>query len=445
MVILAKADIEKMGTYLAYNKAISLDAAGKFPYNTSVLTSHAMAYRAVGYKFKHRLNGPRLKTQETAEILGLRRTEQIGDHPPLGPYPLTRIAQDVIRRFTQSADQRIGPGHMVEIPGYSDSDLSELAGIIIPAARRGWADLSREDGKLWYSHDHYYKTWALTDPKISDDFLMLDESQDTNPALLGVVQNQTHLQRVSVGDSAQSIYTWRGATDAHKDLPGRELTLSQSFRFGPAIADEANMWLDMIGAPIRLTGFDPIESTVTSFLPEAGTVLCRTNGGVMGEAMRAMDDNLNVAVVGGGKQISDLARACLELQEGQKTIHPELLAFSSWAEVQEFTEEHDGRDLKPMVDLIDRYTAKTVLYATNRLVDESSADRIISTAHKAKGREWDSVRIGDDFSQTPDEETGVIELDRSEAMLCYVAVTRAQKELGASALDWLKTEDVVIV
>jgi superfamily I DNA/RNA helicase len=98
-----------------------------------------------------------------------------------------------------------------------------------------------------------------------------------------------------------------------------------------------------------------------------------------------------------------------------------------------------------MVDLIDRYTAKTVLYATARFVSEDSADRIVSTAHKAKGREWDSVRIGEDFRQSPDEETGVIELDRSEAMLCYVAVTRAQKELGASALDWLKTEDVVIV
>jgi UvrD/REP helicase N-terminal domain/UvrD-like helicase C-terminal domain len=445
MVMLAKSDIEKMGTYLAYNKAIQTDAAGKFPYNTTTVTSHAMAYRAVGHKFKHRLNGPRLKTAETAGILGLRRTETIGEHPPLGPYPLTRIAQDVIRKFTQSADSQIGFHHMVEIPGYGASDMAELTAIILPAARRGWADLSREDGRLWFGHDHYFKIWALTNPKISDDFLMLDESQDTNPALLGIVQDQTHLQRVSVGDSAQSIYAWRGATDAHKDLPGRELTLSQSFRFGPAIADEANMWLDMIDAPIRLTGFDPIQSRVSSFLPEAGTVLCRTNGGVMGEAMKALEDGHKVAIVGGDKQISDLARACLELQEGQKTIHPELIAFNSWAEVQEFTEEHDGRDLKPMVDLIDRYTAKTVLYATNRFVDEENADRIVSTAHKAKGREWDSVRIGEDFRQTPDEETGVIELDRSEAMLCYVAVTRAQKELGASALDWLKYEKVVIV
>lgn len=445
LIMLAKEKIDDEGTYLAYNKAIQTEASGKFPFNTNCVTSHALAFRAVGVHYKHRLNGPRLATKETSAILGLSQTVQIGQHPPLGPYVISRMVGDLVRRFTYSADDEIELKHLSPVPGYSTPDMIELATIVVPAARRAWKDLSNPNGLLFFSHDHYMKLWSLSKPKLPDEFLFLDEAQDTNEALRVVVQAQDHLQRVSVGDDAQSIYGWRGASNALKVLPGVELTLSQSFRFGEAIAIEANDWLEVIDAPIRLTGFDQIESKVHNRLPDAGTVLCRTNGGVMGEAMQAMDEGHKVAVVGGGKQIADLAKACLDLQEHGSTIHPELLAFKSWSDVVEYTEERDGADLKPMVDLVNRYTPQGVLYATNRLVDESKATRIVSTAHKAKGREWDDVRIGDDFHKSPDPETGSVEIDRTEAMLCYVAITRAQRNVGIEALDWLKYENVVIV
>lgn len=444
LMMLAKEKIEDSGTYLAYNKAIQQDAAARFPFNTECVTSHSLAYRAVGSTYKHRLNGPRLATRATAEILGLTQTVQIGEHPPLGPFVLSRMVSDAVRRFTYSADATFHWSHVAPVLGYSDSDMAELCAYVLPAARRAWKDITDPDGRLFFTHDHYMKIWSLSKPVIHDDFLFLDESQDANPALTSVVEAQTHLQRVSVGDDCQAIYGWRGASNALQSLPGTELTLSRSFRFGESIASEANVWLDTLDAPIRLTGADSIESTVTSDLPWAGTVLCRTNGGVMGEAMQAMDECHKVAVVGGGKQIADLARACLDLQDGGTTTHPELLAFKSWADVVEYSEERDGADLKPMVDLVNRYTPKTVLYATNRLVEERDATRIVSTAHKAKGREWPAVRIGDDFHREPDPETGLIEVERAEAMLCYVSVTRARNELDCGALDWFKYGNVVI-
>ena len=36
--------------------------------------------------------------------------------------------------------------------------------------------------------------------------------------------------------------------------------------------------------------------------------------------------------------------------------------------------------------------------------DEDTADLIVSTAHKAKGREWDSVRIANDFKAPQEDE-----------------------------------------
>ena len=50
-----------------------------------------------------------------------------------------------------------------------------------------------------------------------------------------------HAQLVMVGDSAQAIYGWRGATDVMTGFDAEQLTLTRSFRFGPQIADEANV------------------------------------------------------------------------------------------------------------------------------------------------------------------------------------------------------------
>lgn len=54
------------------------------------------------------------------------------------------------------------------------------------------------------------------------------------------------------------------------------LPLAQSFRFGPAVAREANKWLDILHADLRLRGYDRINSVVTT-TSAPGTVLCRTN------------------------------------------------------------------------------------------------------------------------------------------------------------------------
>ena len=47
--------------------------------------------------------------------------------------------------------------------------------------------------------------WALTRPRLSADFVLLDEAQDTNPVLEEIFLAQD-AQRVCVGDPAQQIY-----------------------------------------------------------------------------------------------------------------------------------------------------------------------------------------------------------------------------------------------
>ena len=89
---------------------------------------------------------------------------------------------------------------------------------------------------------------AATRRPTTIDFLLLDEAQDTNPVLEKVFTAQRgHAQLVMVGDSAQAIYGWRGARDVMSTFDATALTLSQSFRFGAAVATEAKGWLAIAG------------------------------------------------------------------------------------------------------------------------------------------------------------------------------------------------------
>ncbi|SCD63695.1 UvrD/REP helicase N-terminal domain-containing protein [Streptomyces sp. DvalAA-14] len=237
--------------------------------------------------------------------------------------------------------------------------------------------------------DHYLKIWALTRPEIPADFLLLDEAQDTNPVVEQVFTAQRdHAQLVMVGDSAQAIYHWRGARDVMTGFDGTALVLSRSFRFGPALAQEANRWLAIADAPIRLT----VTDTVCPGLgpcPEPDAVLCRTDMGAMTGVLHLLDVGHSTALVGGGGQLRALALAVQDLKEGRRTTHPELVLFPTWGAVQDYAaSDPAGGDLQPLVDLVDRHGAQVILTAVDQLADETQAHVTVSTAHKAKGREW---------------------------------------------------------
>jgi len=217
------------------------------------------------------------------------------------------------------------------------------------------------------------------------------------------------------------------------------LILSQSFRFGPAVAEQANKWLDLLEAPLRLSGFDQINSTVEP-LSDPDAILCRTNATVIEYAMNFQEDGKKVAIVGGAQEIKAFAFGALDLMKGQTTSHPDLSAFANWGEVTEYAASDEGKDLKVMVNLINVYGVGTVLDVCNNSVDEASADLIVSTAHKAKGREWNKVRIGHDFKAP--EKGGMP--SRPDMMLIYVAVTRAKQVLDRTSLLWIEDLEVAI-
>jgi hypothetical protein len=434
--LLANAAPRRHGIYVAYNRAIADDAKHTFPSNVTCATAHALAYRAVGRQFAHRLRAPRMPAREVAKLLGITQPMRIDPARILAPQQTARLVMDTVARFCHSAAPEVSPRHVPKLAGLDDpAAIAALREVVVPLAGRAWADLSDRDGSLRFTHDHYLKMWQLAGPRFPADVVLLDEAQDANPVVQDVVERQQQAQRILVGDRCQAIYGWRGAVDAMATFAAdQRLALSQSFRFGPPIATEANKWLQILQAPLRLRGSDQVASRVAP-IDRGDAVLCRTNAEAVSQLMAAAEQGQRAGLVGGGTDIRRLAEAATTLRAGLGTDHPELFAFRTWGEVQDYVaQDASGSDLKVFVQLIDSYGPDVVIEVMDRLVPEQAAQVVVSTAHKAKGREWPSVRIAPDFREPKGEDTPI---PQAEAMLAYVAVTRARQALDPDGLAWV--------
>jgi hypothetical protein len=417
----------RSGVYLAYNRVTADSARSAFPAGVECVTAHALAYRAIGWQYQRRLSrrACRMPDRVAAAVLGIEEPVRLGPRVILSPAHLAVIALGTVERFCYSADSQLSAAHVPPVNGLGRAASADLTWHILPYAERAWYDLRIPRGLLPFQHDHYLKMWQLTRPRIAADFIMFDEAQDANPVTAAIVQSQREAQLIAVGDSCQAIYGWRGAVDALRDWPAeRRLRLTQSFRFGPAVAAEANGWLSCLDAPFRLSGTDRIASAVGA-VADPDVVICRTNAEALVQARSALDAGRRVALAGGGDEIRALATAALDLQAVRRTSHPELAAFGSWEAVQEFVRtDASGADLAASVRLIDRHGAAMVLATVSQLSGPRHANVTVTTAHRAKGLEWRRVRIAADFPVRK----------RADAMLAYVAVTRARDQLDTSGL-----------
>jgi superfamily I DNA/RNA helicase len=442
--LIADALAPKKGIYIAYNKAIATDAAASFPSNVECRTAHSFAYRAVGFKYQQRLKSGRMTGRQIASALGIKSSfPLIAGERELSGARVASLVMATINKWCHSADPLIGFKHaasvVAEVPGAEGEARTRLVAELTDMANLAWStDLVHETGRLPFSHDMYVKVWALSNPTLPGDFILYDEAQDADPCIAGIVLAQKGKQLIAVGDECQAIYGWRGATDAMREWPAQHrVSLTKSFRFGPAVAAEANVFLEALKAPLRIEGFEKIDSRVGP-VAKPSAILCRTNATMVQEALGRPG---RFAFVGGTDQIKKFAEAAEGLMEGRSQAwHPDLGAFKRWEDVLDYVKNDDGgADLRSMVNMIDLYGVKEIVGVCERAVSEDRADVVLSTAHKAKGREWDHVVIADDFTPSNDGEGAEPTLSRSEAMLAYVAVTRAKLSLDASALAWAKS------
>lgn len=418
-------EISGPALYLAFNRSIAAEARARFPQGTRCVTLHSLAYRALADRYATAKLADHLSTADLVEILGLSDRY-------LGPAELTArvqaaLVQRSLERFLHGADDEPRPADVILPAPLTRAAAGECLQLIrdtVEHMRLLWAQMVDPCNPVPLGHDGYLKLWALERPRLEVDHIFLDEAQDTNPVALDLLRRQ-RAQVVYVGDPHQQIYAWRGAIDAMTRVPtARTAHLTQGFRFGAEIAEAATRVLFSLGEERRLKGNPLMAGRVERCAPDA--VVARTNAGVVDAVLDALMIAERPYVVGGTGDLLRLLVDVERLKSGSVALTAELAGFARWSEVQDAAHE-PGSDFAPLVRLVEEHGEDRLISALGRVArDEAGADVVVTTTHRAKGREWDRVQLRDDFGRVLGLIDGNGRFDPAEARLFYVALTRAR-------------------
>lgn len=436
----AEARGRARGLYLAFNKDIATEAASKFPSNTRCRTVHSIAYGATRPEITRKLKNPVEPPHQLALRYSLgpvRLPTTIGKDLELSASKVARMVMDAAARFCRSAQGEPLAWHIPVEPIIREDEAEHLRESLLPHVQRLWREYCDPAMPSAITHDVYVKLWERSRPTIGADFILFDEAQDADGLMLSVLRAQ-QAQVVYVGDPYQQIYEWRGAVNAMDHIRAPERSLTESFRFGPAIAQLASRVLNLMDEDVPVRGQDHIESRIlqdsTPGHDRFDAILCRKNATVLTHLAQGIARGDKVAVRANVEELKAFADGAEMLMRGQRIGYPASLAlFETWEDVQEYAESFAGRDLQPLVNLIDNEGVDYLRLILTRVSPEADADYIVSTVHRAKGLEWDRVHLAGDFKFKTNDE-GDLSMSPEEMRLLYVAMTRAKHLLDISEI-----------
>jgi tetrahydromethanopterin S-methyltransferase subunit G len=434
--------------YLAYNKSMAVEAREKFPEWVRVSTTHALAYAIYGRQLATKLKRPQGAYQNVCgtggEIARYFKIKGIfltcGESITANGIGLA--IRETVNRFEYSADKKITAAHVSpagikKVKGKLDQiEQMVYIDLVKKHAEMLWALRCNLNSNILATHDTYLKQYQLSEPDLSSyDVLYLDEGQDTNECVLDIVMRQTKPKIVVVGDEFQQIYQWRGSVNAMGKLPFVESKLSQSFRFGQAIADLANVVLSQGDVKTNIRGWEQCESTVAYHYDQKSmegcyTLLYRTNMMLVLDAVELISRGKRVNLEIDVSDFVKLLESGVELKMGNMkgVKHEEMLPYENWSD---FAKEVQGTggELGRVYQIIDGGRVYEVLGMLRMQRNTDDPEIILTTAHKSKGREWDVVWLASDFPSNWNNKGEWVGLRDEERNLLYVAVTRARKHL----------------
>jgi len=428
--------------YVTFGKANKDDAAARFPSNVTTKTSHGLAWE-VGGQFK--------KTGKQGDLYPSQLVKAYSI-----PMAFARHLLDTLHNYMVSADADILPVH---VPSMLQGDDRPK---MVEWAEHVWTDLLRlrqwsrgcgetqaeraeflDTTPLRMPHDGYLKLWSLGNPDLSYRYnqILLDEYQDTNPVFAAVILRQTCPVRLA-GDEFQAIFGFRGAYSTFDPAQFDEVvSLSESHRFGPGIANLATMLLREFAGeqvPVRSSRDDlATQFVVDRTRPYA--VIGRTNAKLFASAVSLLGSQRLYFVGGIDEYPFDKLVEVHHLRAGTgvRLRDPLISAFSSFQQLEQYANDTDDKEVHALISVAKQYGDQVPM-----LVDQvkaacvskiEDATVVLTTAHRCKGFEFPQVVLLGDFINLITDAGLPLSLDtpelRQELHLLYVALTRTMHSI----------------
>ena len=440
---------EKKILYLAFNSAIKNEATLIFPNNTHVKTTHGLAFGAIKKNTNIDLN----------KITNYR-------------------AIDISKEFEITYNQAVGALKIFE--NFCNTTKSEIEPKDIEhKTAKNMFDrmlISKMDPTHTFYLKYYYLLISSQQiQQFNYDIIMLDEAQDTNEVTLGIFESLSSKVKIYVGDEHQQIYSFRGSKNALSKIKSDiKLYLSCSFRFNSSIANYANVLLKNFKN--ESVSIDTLKEKNDDLI-ETNGYISRTNAQLISIISDRIQNRKPFVTVRDPNEIFNLTievHYVLTNNKSEVKRNRFLKDFVSEDEILDYANEVDDYELKSALkmakeykekvfefkDISDKFYAAWKNKALNGFDKRTSEILFLTTAHTAKGLEWDKVTIADDFTDFADlivdfgcdnlkefqEEQNVLANQEliDEFNLFYVAVTRAKKVIvrDSENFHYLMAKDI---
>lgn len=281
------------------------------------------------------------------------------------------------------------------------------------------------------------------------DNVLVDEAQDTNAIQRAILRKIMHAgtRLIAVGDPAQAIYGFRGADSNSMNLIAEEfkcksLPLSISYRCATSVVKYAQQWVDHIqAAPSAIEGAvtDLGRDWDHNVFTYGDLVVCRTTQPIVTLAFNLIKNKVAARIM--GREIGDGLKKLVNRMKAVNIDDLELkLGAYTAREVEKATAKKDDAKAERIADqssailtLIqglseDERTVQALMGTIDSLFNNPNATVVLATIHKAKGLEADRV-FWLNRSMCPAQWARQEWQQQQEVNLCYVATTRAKKEL----------------
>ena len=414
----AKANISSRILYLVYSEPSKRAARGRFPSNVEVHSSHSFAFHEIGVLYDTKL------------------INNIKVHHILERFPDIEEKQDDPAAFAFSV---LGLIESFSLSAISEFEDLGIEGEAVEYAKTFFEESVTPESTTPISHDILLKLYYIFNEDLTAkyDIIIIDEYQDMTPVVSGLV-SRFEGRILMIGDNNQRIYGFRGGRGLISGERPIKKSLTYSFRFGTEIALMANVILwkmkNISPEDYMLTGVGNDE--IVESISGQRTFISRTNATLIEAAISEHRKGNKVYINGGVSGVKKEAVDIYNLMIGNKEAikNPWIKKFKNYYSFKVYAQNSGDMEAKYVVNLIDKYGSDfgDVLKVLD-IVSCGSAEgapTILTTAHKAKGLEWNSVEIADDFADLYSKADKLKnDVDVEELNLLYVAVTRGIREL----------------
>lgn len=419
--------------FLCFNKSIQTELAERLPDNVVAKTFHALGFAALrSAGIKTRVNNYKVKNI-IDDILG----------KDFNAFPLVKLISLVKGSLIEGTDQK---SIFQLIDKYNinfESDREEEMAIgAIPTI----LEVCRNDVSLIDFDDMIWIPIVNQLPLPVFDVLFVDEAQDFNEMQRELIFRCIGNGRVViVGDKNQAIYGFRGADSNSISIFQNELTkrgrkvkefsLSLTWRCPKSVVKEANRFVSEFdckedaeeGRVIENSPFNPSEGDM---------VLCRYNAPLVSAFYDLIMQGKSAYVLG-RDMTKGLVNAVNKITKNGNMGSDEFLQLLdqdfhyNYNRLIKLEKTNQAHALEDKFECIRIFATKAttvtgILAEIKRVFNGNEKGEImLSTVHKAKGLEADNVYILA-TERMPHPKASDM---REELNICYVAITRAKKNL----------------